>query len=47
MIKKEICPASVKILNFNLSTGLSVIHHDQMDIVEQAATNILMIIFIE
>ena len=38
--------ASVKILNFNHSTGLSLIYHDQMDIMEQAATNILMIIFI-
>ena len=36
---------SVQFSNVKHSTVLSVIHHDQMDIMEQASTNFLMIIF--
>ena len=47
MIEKEICPQilSVGISNFNSITGLSVINDDQMGIMEEAATNISMRIF--
>ena len=48
MTEKEICPQifSAKISNFNHSTGLSCIYHDQMYIMEQAATKIVTRIFI-
>ena len=47
MIEKEVCPQICKSqvwLQIS-STVLSVIYHDQMDIMEQAASNILTTIF--
>ena len=47
MIEKEVCPQICKSqVWFRISsTGLSVIYHDQMHMMEQAATNILTTIF--
>ena len=48
MRENDFCPnfASVQITNFKHRTELSVIYPDQRDIIEQAATNIWMRIFI-
>ena len=48
MRENDFCPnfASVQITNFKHRTELSVIYPDQRDIIEQAAPNIWMRIFI-
>ena len=49
MMEKDISPKFCKCadLKIQASTGLSVIHHDQMDIREQASTKILRNFFIQ